>query len=122
MANPPDIDIEIGRSEPPRGHGFRGSRADINSGGPATPPRLAPEGRAVVDPGVAGRPALPPADRVGDTVELVGRHAGRAYGYARSRTPAEMRADAEGVIVDNPVLALAAALGLGFVAGRLVRR
>jgi hypothetical protein len=108
MANSLDIDMEIGRTQAPRRR--------------TAPLTSAREGRAVVDADVASRPALPPADRVGDTVEAVGRQVGRAYGYARSRTTAEMRADAERAIVDNPMLALAAALGLGFVVGRLVRR
>ncbi len=116
MANPADIDVE------------RRSRAGAPLGisGVTPPPAPAPtrarEGRAIVDAGRMDRPALPQPDRVADAVDLVGRQVGRAYGYLRSRRPAGMRSDAERVIADNAVLALAAALGFGFVVGRLVRR
>jgi hypothetical protein len=59
---------------------------------------------------------------LGAIVDEVGRYVGRAVGYVRTRTPTEMRADGERVIIENPVLALAAALGFGYLVGRQVRR
>lgn len=126
MANPPDIDVEIGPSEPSRSRrnpSETGFSADQRNPAEArSPVTLAPEGPRVADAGFGLRPALPEADRVADTIDLVARQVGRVIGYVRSRTPAEMRADAGRALVDNAALSLAAALGLGYLVGRQVRR
>jgi hypothetical protein len=128
MANPPDVDVRLGRIEPPRRNPPQEqpwrNPADTARAGTASmpPPRVATEDRRIVEVPLPGQPALPEADRVDEAIDLVGRYVGRAIGYVRTRTPAQMRADAERVVVENPVLSLAAALGFGYLVGRQVRR
>jgi hypothetical protein len=118
MANAPEIYVE--RTSPGRAGQAVSSRSSAPRSAPL--PERTPVGGRIAETSIISRPALPEADRVGDAVDRVARQAGRVVGYLRSRTPAEMRADAERVIVDNGALALVAALGLGYLVGRQVRR
>ncbi len=65
---------------------------------------------------------LPPADRVAEVVDKVGVEVGRAVGYLQSRSPSDMRADAEALLTQRPLVSIAAALGLGYIVGWELRR
>ena len=119
MANAADVDVEVGQTEPRVRS--RGRITTPGVAGPGSPDPVAAAARRLDAP-IADRRALPEADRLADAIDLIGRQVGRVYGYLRSRTPAVIRADAERVVVENAALALVAALGLGYAAGRLVRR
>ena len=136
MAKPPDIDVEIGRidlprrnpaqagphGEPRRTPAAAGPQGATSAVAPTAAPSRALEARRNVEAGSSTKPALPEPDPVGDAIDVVGWHVGRAVAYLRTQTASAMRADAERVIVANPVLALTAALGFGYLVGRQVRR
>ncbi len=88
---------------------------------PARPTDVVPTGdRATVFPETRRDTAV--EDRVMEVVDGIGKAIGRATGYVRSRPRADMRADAENLIAGRPLLVLGAALGLGYLVGRQIRR
>ncbi len=117
MANVRDAaDVDVTRREK--------EAASPTARGASPIPQLAVERqvRDIVTATVPHSRELPPRDTLADAVETVALQAGRIVGYCTSRGPGAIRSDAERAIVDNAALALVAALGLGYLVGRQLRR